>query len=192
MAIRIVGLSGSVRKASRTTVLVRTVTERIAALTGGAPETIELADVAPVLFSALSRDQLREEGEAILARVETADLLVVGSPVYRASLTGVLKHLFDLVDHRALAGRPAVLLATGGSPHHGLVPDHQLRPLLAFFGALTLPTTIYAVESDFDGERLVNPAIAARIERVAEEASALAARIAPVRLLSPVAASART
>lgn len=192
MTLRIVGLSGSVRKASRTTVLVRAVTERIAALTGGAPETIELCDVAPVLFSALSRDRLRETGEAILARVETADLLVVGSPVYRASYTGALKHLFDLVDHRALAGRPTVLLATGGSPHHGLVPDHQLRPLLAFFGALTLPTTIYAVESDFDGERLANPAIAARIERVAEEASAFAARIAPVRLLSPVAASART
>ncbi|MGO8048504.1 NADPH-dependent FMN reductase, partial [Rhizobium johnstonii] len=61
--------------------------------------TIELVDAAPILFQALRSDQLDAEGRAILDAVEAADVLVVGSPFYRASYTGALKHLFDLVDY---------------------------------------------------------------------------------------------
>jgi FMN reductase len=80
--------------------------------------------------------------------------------------------LFDLVDHEALAGKPVLLTATGGTPLHGLVTEHQLRPLLGFFNALTLPTAVYATEADFSDYQLVNPKIIARIERAAAEAAA--------------------
>ena len=105
-----------------------------------------------------------------MAAVEEADLLVVGSPVYRASYTGALKHLFDLVDHRSLQGKPIILAATGGSSLHGLMPEHQLRPLFGFFNALTLPTTIYAVEGDFHDYALVSGKVRDRIERAIGEA----------------------
>ncbi len=170
MTLDILGISGSVRRPSRTTSLVRSIAERISELSNGRADVIELVDAAPHLFAALDRNRLGEEGRDIVHRVETADVLVIGTPVYRASYTGALKHLFDLVDHRALAGKPVVLAATGGSPLHGLVTEHQLRPLLSFFGSLTLPTTLYAVESDFEDFRLADPAIAARIEKAAREA----------------------
>ncbi|ALN74832.1 FMN reductase [Aureimonas sp. AU20] len=184
--LRILGLSGNVTQPSRTAALVASVVERLAELTGGEGDLVQLADAAPHVLSALTRATVGEKGEAILRRVETADLLVVGSPVYRASYTGALKHLFDLVDFNALAGKPAILAATGGSPLHGLVTDHQLRPLLSFFRALTLPTTLYAVEADFTDYRLDSPAIAARIERAAQEAAALLAG-APARAAQPIA-----
>jgi FMN reductase len=81
-----------------------------------------------------------------------------------------LKHLFDLVDYRSLEGTPVLLCATGGTPLHGLMIDHQFRPLFAFFKALTLPTSIYALEGDFDGYDLRDTEVFARIERSVAEA----------------------
>ena len=96
----------------------------------------------------------------------------MASPVYRASYTGALKHLFDLVHHLPFAGKPVILAATGGTPLHGLVTEHQLRPLFGFLNTLTLPTTVYAVESDFDGYQLTSTKVLERIDRVVAEAKA--------------------
>ena len=169
MPLSIVGISGSVRRPSRTAALVRTILAAIDGRLGTASRLIELADAAPQLFAALTRADTGPAAEAIIGSVEAADLLVVATPVYRASYTGALKHLFDLVRHDALAGTPVVLAATGGSALHGLITEHQLRPLLSFFGALTLPVTIYATEAGFDAELLVDPAVRDRVERVADD-----------------------
>src|SRR5258708_3563913 len=48
-----------------------------------------------------------------LARVASARLLLVGTPVYRASYSGLLKCFFDLLPQNALAGKAAILIATG-------------------------------------------------------------------------------
>lgn len=98
---------------------------------------------------------------------------MVGTPVYRASYTGALKHLFDLVDYRALAGKTVLLAAAGGSPYHGLVLEHQLRPLFGFFGAVTVPTGVYGSPDDFIGAEIVGSAITDRISRAATEAVSL-------------------
>jgi NAD(P)H-dependent FMN reductase len=81
---------------------------------------IEMADAAPLIFSSLTRAQTSAAGEAVVRSVETANALIVATPVYRASYTGALKHLFDLVNHEALVGKPVILAATGGSHLHGL------------------------------------------------------------------------
>lgn len=172
--LRIVGISGNVKAPSRTSALLASVLKRIEERTELSPHHIDLAAKAPVLFRALRSDQLDEEGREIVSAIENADVLVVGSPVYRASYSGALKHLFDLVDFRALIGKPVVLVATGGSPLHGLMIDHQLRPLFSFFKALTLPTAIYALETDFTDYAISNPDIGARIETAVEELIAFA------------------
>jgi FMN reductase len=172
MTVKVLGLSGNVARPSRTTSLIRRILEAVEAKTAISAGLIELAEDAPNLFLALTRGQLQGRAAQVVQAVEEADLLVVGTPVYRASYTGALKHLFDLVDHEALAGKPVLLAATGGTPLHGLVTEHQLRPLLGFFNALTLPTAVYATEADFSDYQLVNPKIIARIERAAAEAAA--------------------
>lgn len=163
--MKILGISGSVKRPSRTAHVVERIVAAIGRTAKVETDLIDLADAAPVLFRALRADELDEAGRAIVDAVEAADVLVVGSPVYRASYTGALKHLFDLVDFRALQGRRVILAATGGSPLHGLMLEHQFRPLFGFFGAVTVPTTVYAVEVDFTGHTLSNPAVEARIER---------------------------
>lgn len=134
---------------------------------------IALSTAAPHLFSGLTRADLCAAGEDVCRTVEAADILVVGSPVYRASYTGILKHLFDLVDRDAMAGRKALLVATGGTPLHGLVLEHQFRPLMGFFGVQTIATSLFGLEGDFEDRRIVGGALLERVERAADEAAAL-------------------
>ncbi|MBY5571427.1 FMN reductase [Rhizobium leguminosarum] len=167
--MKILGLSGNVKQPSRTASLVEAIVSASASKLGLERRTIELVHAAPILFRALRSDQLDAEGRAIIDAVEAADVLVVGSPVYRASYTGALKHLFDLVDYRALTGKRVILAATGGTPLHGLMTEHQLRPLFGFFNALTLPTSIYATELDFADYEIRSPVVRERIERAVSE-----------------------
>jgi FMN reductase len=166
----IVGVSGSVTRPSRTTALVQAILDRLQARSGIAPNLIELVDSAPDLFTALTPAKLAGEAKRLVETVEQADLLVIGTPVYRASYTGALKHLFDLVHHEAFIGKPVILTATGGSHLHGLVTEHQLRPLFGFLNALTLPTTVYAVETDFLDYRVSSQKILDRADRAVVEA----------------------
>jgi FMN reductase len=134
--------------------------------------SIQVSEAAPHLLTALSRDQASPTGEALLRTIETADILIVGSPVYRGSYTGALKHIFDLLDREALVGRPALLAATGGTALHGLVGEHQLRPLLGFFRALTAPTFVFATETEISGA-VLSEAVQQRVAQAVDETVAL-------------------
>lgn len=167
--LRIVGISGNVKAPSRTSALVASILRRIESELGIPGRHIDLAVSAPVLFRALRADQLGEEGAEIVRTVERADVLIVGSPVYRASYSGAFKHLFDLVHYEALVGKPVILAATGGTSLHGLMIDHQLRPLFSFFKALPLPTSVYALESEFDSYAIASSDIQKRIRAAVRE-----------------------
>lgn len=168
--VKVLGISGSVNRPSRTASLVGEILDQLGQDPVFETRLIELSEAAPVLFSTLRREDLHGRSAEIVKSVEQADLLVVGTPVYRASYTGALKHLFDLVHHRYFIGKPVILAATGGTPLHGLVTEHQLRPLFGFLNALSLPTAIYAVEQDFSEYKINNPVVRQRIERAVAEA----------------------
>jgi FMN reductase len=167
---RIVAVSGNTQQPSRTLALTGALLAGIGAALRVESQVIELGTLAPSLAGVTARAQAPAEVEAPLRGIETADALIVASPVYRASYTGLFKHLFDLVHHEALIDVPVLLAATGGSERHALVIDHQLRPLFSFFQARTLPIGVYASEQDFRDYAIVNPALRSRIELAIERA----------------------
>ena len=169
----VLGIAGSVRQPSRTASLVAAVVDAIADRLETTGQTIELGDGGTAFFDSLQRDAIRGRALEVVEAIEEADVLVVGTPVYRASYTGLFKHVFDLVHHEALVGRTVVLTATGGSPLHGLVMEHQLRPLFGFFRAHTMPSAIYATEADFDQYTLTSPMLRDRVDRAADEVARL-------------------
>jgi len=152
--LRVVGVSGSLHEPSKTTALVAEIIEAVAERVPVDSRLIELTELGPHLAGALRREDLPAHVEDALVDIESADLLVVASPVYRASFTGLFKHLFDFVGQYALVGQPVLLAATGGGERHALIIEHQLRPLFGFFQSLTLPLGVYASTADFDGYRL--------------------------------------
>ena len=167
---RVVAVSGSLHEPSKTTALLRAIADAVAQRTDAEVQVIELTVIGPSLAGALRREDLPAHVEEQLVAIEEADLLIVGSPVYRASFTGLFKHLFDFVGQYELVGKPVLLAATGGGERHALMIEHQLRPLFAFFQALTLPVGVYASNTDFDGYRVNSDVLEARITLAADRA----------------------
>ena len=78
------------------------------------------------------------------ALVLDADAIVIATPVYKASYTGILKAFLDLLPQDGLDGKLVLPLATGGSQSHMLVLDYALRPVLASLSARSILPGIYA------------------------------------------------
>lgn len=174
--LSIVGISGNVARPSRTRTLVDALLAEAWARGLGDTRSFDIVDAGPEIGASLSREGASERVDRILSAIETADLLVAASPVYKASYTGLFKHLFDLLDPKALEGRHVLLAATGGSDRHALVIEHQLRPLFSFFGAHILPVSIYAVNGDFESSEELAPSIAPRIARAVDQIAGLSPR----------------
>jgi FMN reductase len=185
--LRIVGVSGSLREPSKTTALVRELIDEVAAREAAETRLIEVATLGPLFAGALRREDLQPEVEDALRAIETADLLIVASPVYRASFTGLFKHLFDFVGQYALVGTPVLLAATGGGERHALILEHQMRPLFGFFQALTLPVGVYASDTDFDGYELTSEAVKRRIDQAVTRSLPLVSQAAGQRVSEYVA-----
>ena len=169
--LRLVAVSGGMQRPSKTTALAEQLLALIADEIPCEPRLVEMGGLAPQLAGAVWRSQLPDTVERELAAVEQADVLVVATPVYRGSYTGLFKHFFDFIHQDALIDKPVLLAATGGSQRHALVIDHQLRPLFSFLQAHTLPIGVYATPADFDGEQINSAALQARIALAAERAA---------------------
>lgn len=166
----VVAVSGNLGVQSRTRVLAQSLLDAVGSQQPAEIQLIQLADLGPQIGTVTSREQLPASAEAALRAIEDSDILIVVSPVYRASYTGLFKHLFDLVGQDALVDRPVILGATGGSDRHALVIEHQLRPLLSFFRAHTVPVGVYATEAHFTGYTLTDPIVQQRVNDAADQA----------------------
>ena len=116
-------------------------------------ELINLADQKIAFADGRPPEQYHDDTARIIASVRSAAGVVFASPVYRGSFTGALKNLLDHLPLEALGGKPVGIVAMGATPHHFLGVDWHLRDVLAWFGALVAPASVYLVSADFvDGE----------------------------------------
>src|SRR5262249_1014049 len=100
--------------------------------------TVDVLKLAEAQTAICDGRPLAAAGQATrraVAQIASAAAVLMGVPVYRASFPGVLKNLLDIVPVEALQGKPVGIVAMGGSPHHYLAADTQLRQVLAWFGA---------------------------------------------------------
>jgi FMN reductase len=114
-----------------------------AGLDGADPLTVDLADLGPHLFD-WSSTGVRVAVDAVRA----CSLVVMASPTYKASYTGLLKSFLDWFSTTDLAGVTVVPVMTGAGAHHALAVEVHLRPVLVELGA-TLPTRgLYVTEGE--------------------------------------------
>jgi FMN reductase len=105
---RIVGIAGSFRRPSKTRSLVETIGAEIGRTRPVDFVVHDLVEIGPGLGGAFSRTQLAPDAARVLRDIETADALIVGTPVFKGSYTGLFKHLFDLVEPDALRDVPVI------------------------------------------------------------------------------------
>ena len=114
-----------------------------------------------------------DDTEAVVERVMSADMYIIATPIFRASFTGALKNLLDLVPVEGLMGKPCGLVGMGASDHHYLTVDTQLRPVLAWFAAHQVPGATYLQSSHFQDGILSDPAAIAGLQSLAKAVVAM-------------------
>ena len=117
------------------------------------------------------------ELKAAIDKVRRTDGLVVVTPVFSASYSGLFKTFFDVLEVGVLDGKPVVVAATAGTARHSLVLDHALRPLFSYLHAVVVPTGVFAASEDFGavGGDAGTGDLAKRVNRAANELAALVA-----------------
>jgi FMN reductase len=106
---------------------------------------VDLADVATDLF-AQDAPRMKELLEAVAA----SPVIIVASPTFKATYTGLLKAFFDRYGTNALRSAVAVGVMTGAAPIHALAVEVHLRPLLVELGATAPTRGLYVTEQQFD------------------------------------------
>ncbi len=88
-----------------------------------------------------------QQAKTIVAR---ADGIIIGTPVYKAAYTGVLKAFLDLLPQNALAGKAVLPVATGGTLAHMLAIDYALKPVLSNLGATHVLGGVYLLDEHME------------------------------------------
>jgi FMN reductase len=125
--------------------------------------------------------------EALATTLDTiarADGLVVVTPIFNTSYSGLFKSFFDVFGEGVLRDKPVLLGATGGTARHSLALDYALRPMFNYLRAAPVPTSVFAAPEDWASGG-ANTALAARITQTGRELAAEILRRNPVTLADP-------
>ena len=130
-------LAESARRALETTGRVATV--EVIALRSLAAEIARAGIGAPVAAPL----------QAVLDAVSGADGVIVVSPVFQASYSGLFKSFMDILPEDALRAMPVLVGASAGTARHSLVTEFAMRPLLAHMRAIPTARSVFAASEDF-------------------------------------------
>ncbi|QEE62063.1 NAD(P)H-dependent oxidoreductase [Salinibacterium sp. dk2585] len=143
--LRVTILCGNPKKGSRTLRIAEALVSHLVAPGEADVTTVDLAEYSQHIF---------EWPSDVMAQINQAaadsDLLVVASPTYKASYTGLLKGFLDRYPAEGLAGVVAIPVMTGADLGHAMGPEVNLRPLLVELGASVPTKGFYFVMSEMD------------------------------------------
>jgi FMN reductase len=167
---RILAVSAGLSVPSSTRLLTERLADAVRADLGhdAEVELVELRPLAHALADHLLTGFPNAELEEVLEKVRLADGLIMVTPVFSASFSGLFKMFVDVLEPGLLIGKPVLIGATAGTSRHSLVLDHALRPLFAYLRAVVVPTGVFAATEDFGDHGLEQ-----RVERAAGELAAL-------------------
>lgn len=140
-------------------------------------ENVELRDVAHEIVNAMLTGFPTGALREVLEKVTAADGLVLVTPLFTTTYSGLFKSFVDILDKDSLTDMPILLGATGGTPRHSLALEYSVRPLFTYLRADVATTSVFAATDDWAGEAdTVNP-LPSRIRRAGRElAEKVAAR----------------
>jgi FMN reductase len=123
--------------------------------------------------------------QAIDALVSAEGVIAV-SPLFNASYSGLFKSFFDVLDRDALAGKPVLMAATGGTARHSLALDHAMRPMFTYLRAVVTPTSVFAATADWGS--VEESVLVERIHRAGAEFADLVRRTDVLAAVDPFSA----
>ncbi|CDQ40524.1 MULTISPECIES: NADPH-dependent FMN reductase [Virgibacillus] len=132
---------------------------------------VEFVNGAPLAY-------YNEDTWHVVNTILSADMLVVGSPIYQASISGALKNLFDHLPVDAFKSKVTGMITTGGSEKHFLVSEYQLKPILSYLKGIVPTCSVFIHNDDFnDDKQIVNRNVMERITTLAKEMISIQRRV---------------
>jgi FMN reductase len=164
----------------------RLLADRLAAATAVAGEfdirVVELRELAHDITDNLLTGFAPAALAGALDAVAAADGLIVVTPIFNASYSGLFKSFFDLIGTETLDDKPVLIAATGGTARHSLALEHAVRPMFTYLHAVVVPTSVFAATEDF-GEA----GLQSRITRAAGELARAVSQREPAEVQDPFA-----
>lgn len=168
--MKLVGISGSLI-GSKTS---KVVYEVLMAVKTADPtieiELIDLKDFEVEFVKGAPLSYYNEDTINVVNTIQNADFLVFGTPIYQASITGVLKNLFDHMPIDAFKSKVTAMVTTGGTDKHFLVTEYHLKPILSYLKGVVPVGNVFVQNDDFNEENEVkNKEVSSRIQKLAKE-----------------------
>lgn len=118
-------------------------------------------------------DYQGDTGEVVQA-IMASDVLVLGTPIFQASIPASLKNIFDLLPQNALQFKTVSMVATAGSEKHFLIPEIQLKPILSYMKANIVPNYVFLLDTEIIGDEITSDDVYFRIDTLIEDTMVLA------------------
>ncbi|MGG1944203.1 NADPH-dependent FMN reductase [Trinickia sp. NRRL B-1857] len=177
----ILAISGSPSPDSRTQLVLSHVLSLLAQR-GLATELLALPTLSGEAL--IRADTTAPSIEDALSKVARARVVIVGTPIYKAAYTGLLKAFLDLLPQDGFDGKIALPVATGGSLAHLLALDYALRPVLQALGTEAVLPSVFALDREVvrrpEGGAVFEEPLRARLSASAERIASFTERFFPV------------
>jgi FMN reductase len=111
---------------------------------------VEILYFSKLQHQILDGSPLNDDMKMMIQKFEEADGFIFASPIFQASIPGVLKNAFDMIPPKSLRYKPAAIVGNGGTYQHHLVLEQHLRPILDYFRCLVTPNYVYTHADHFD------------------------------------------
>ncbi len=148
-------------------------------------DVFELRDYAHDITNNLLTGFAPPALDSMVNAVVSADAIIVVTPIFSTSYSGLFKSFIDVLDPDALTGKPVLIGANAGTPRHSLAIDYAIRPLFAYLHADAVSTGVFAASADWGGSGDHVAPLAERIEKGAGELAAAISRHAPAAASDP-------
>lgn len=168
--MKLVGISGSLI-GSKTSKVVH---EVLLAAKSNDPsiqvELIDLKDYEIEFVKGTPLSYYNDDTVKVVNTIQSADFLVFGTPIYQASITGVLKNLLDHLPIDVFKSKVTGMITTGGTDKHFLVTEYHLKPILTYLKGVVPVGNVFVLNDHFNKENeIIDIDVNKRIEKLAEE-----------------------
>lgn len=130
---------------------------------------LDLADYDLAFSDGRDFREYKGDTKIVTETMMASDVIIIGTPIFQASIPGSLKNVFDLLPQDGLRDKVASILVTAGSTRHYLIAETQLKPILSYMKAQIVQTYTFMEERDFYRKEIVNEDALFRIERLIED-----------------------
>ncbi len=166
--MKLLGVSASPSIGSKTMIALMTAMEYVRSVHPDVTtEIVNIREYDVIFCDARNPDLYEGDTRIVIDKVVEADALIIATPIYRGSYTGILKNLVDVLPNNALQGKVVGLIATAASDHHFLAIEHALKPLIGYFYGHPVPGAVYVQNEHFAAGKLVDAGINERLSQLA-------------------------